>query len=44
MAVLSERTLGNYLHFSIRDALEAVPIYDGENIPFVYFAEGYEEV
>jgi len=43
MAVLSEGTLGNYLHFSIRDALEAVPIYDGENIPFVYFVEGCEE-
>jgi len=43
MAVLSEETLGNYLHFSIRDALEAVSIHDGENIPFVYYVEGYEE-
>lgn len=38
--VISE---GNFTHFSIRDALEAVPNYDGENMPFVYFVEGCEE-
>lgn len=43
MAVLTEGTIGNYLHFSIRDALEAIPSYDGRNIPFVYFVEGCEE-
>ncbi|XP_032677106.1 uncharacterized protein LOC116846859 isoform X2 [Odontomachus brunneus] len=36
-------TEGNFLHFSIRDALDAVPTYDGENIPFIYFVEGCEE-
>ena len=41
--VINEGTIGNYLHFSIRDALEAVPNYDGGNIPFVYFVEGCEE-
>lgn len=40
---LTEGALGNYLHFSIRDALEAIPSYDGANIPFVYFVEGCEE-
>lgn len=43
MTVLSETTLSNYLHFSIRDALEAVPSFDGNNISFVYFVEGCEE-
>lgn len=43
MAILSEATLSNYLHFSIRDALEAVPNFDGNNISFVYFVEGCEE-
>lgn len=43
MAILSEGTIGNYLHFPIRDVLEAVPSYDGGNIPFVYFVEGCEE-
>ncbi|XP_077277122.1 uncharacterized protein LOC143905536 [Temnothorax americanus] len=43
MAVINEGTLGNYLHFSIRDALEAVPNFDGGNIPFVHFVEGCEE-
>lgn len=41
--ILTEGALGNYLHFSIRDALEAIPNYDGTNIPFVYFVEGCEE-
>jgi len=36
MAVLTEGTLGDYLHFLIRDALDAVLIYDGENILFVF--------
>lgn len=36
-------TEGNLAHFSIRDALEAVPTFDGENIAFVYFVEGCEE-
>jgi len=36
-------TLGNYLHFSIRNASEVVSIYDGENIPFVYSVERCEE-
>lgn len=40
IALLAE---GNFGHFSIRDALEAVPSYDGRNIPFVYFVEGCEE-
>lgn len=31
------------IHFSIRDALEAIPSNDGGNIPFVYFVEGCEE-
>jgi len=43
MTVVTENTLGNFLHFSIRDALEAVPNFDGENIAFVYFVEGCEE-
>lgn len=43
MATLPEGTFGNYLYFSIRDALEAVPSFDGSNIPFVYFVEGCEE-
>ena len=41
--VINEGTLGNYLHFSLRDALEAVPNFDGGNIPFIYFVEGCEE-
>lgn len=41
-AVLTEGSLGNYFHFSMRDALEAVPNFDGGNIPFVYFVEGCE--
>lgn len=40
---INEGTLGNFLQFSIRDALEAVPSFDGENISFVYFVEGCEE-
>jgi len=43
MTMVTENTLGNLLHFSIRDALEAVPNFDGENIAFVYFVEGCEE-
>lgn len=38
--------LGNYagyVHFSIRDALEAVPNFDGDNIAFSHFVEGCEE-
>lgn len=34
---------GNLVHFSIRDAFEAVPTFNGENIAFVYFVEGCEE-
>lgn len=34
---------GNYIHFSIRDALEAVPNFDGDNIAFSHFVEGCEE-
>lgn len=33
----------NLVHFSTRDALEAVPTFNGENIAFVYFVEGCEE-
>jgi len=43
MTVVTENTLGNFYYFSIRDALEAVPNFDGENIAFVYFVEGCEE-
>jgi len=43
MTIVTENTLGNFLHFSIRDALKAVPNFDGENIAFVYFVEGCEE-
>lgn len=34
---------GNFVYFSIRDALEAVPNFDGDNIPFSHFVEGCEE-
>lgn len=34
---------GNYAYISIRDALEAVPNFDGENIAFNHFVEGCEE-
>jgi len=44
MTMVTENTLYNFfLHFSIRDTLEAVPNFDGENIAFVYFVEGCEE-
>lgn len=43
MTVLTEGTIGNYFHYSIRDALEAIPSFDGNNISFVYFVEGCEE-
>lgn len=43
MSLITEETLGNLLYFSIRDALEAMPNFNGENIPFVYFVEGCEE-
>jgi len=44
MAVLLEGTFGIFLItiFSIRDALEAVSIYDGENIPFYILSRGEE--
>lgn len=35
--------IGNLTYFSIRDALEAVPNFDGENIIFSHFVEGCEE-
>lgn len=35
--------LGNFIYFSIRDALEAVPIFNGDNITFSHFVEGCEE-
>lgn len=38
----TELNLGT-LHFSIRDALEAVPNFDGYNIAFCHFVEGCEE-
>ena len=31
------------MYFSIRDALEAVPNFDGDNIAFTHFVEGCEE-
>lgn len=34
---------GNFVYFSIRDALEAVPNFDGDNIAFSHFVEGCEE-
>lgn len=34
---------GNFTYFSIRDALEAVPNFDGDNIAFSHFVEGCEE-
>jgi len=34
---------GNFIYFSIRDALEAVPSFDGDNIAFTHFVEGCEE-
>ena len=43
MSNLTEGTIRNYLHYSIRDALEAIPNFDRENISFVYFVEGCEE-
>jgi len=42
MMMVTKNTLGNLLHFSIRDALKAVPNFDGEIIAFVYF-EGCEK-
>ena len=35
--MITEGMIGNFLHFTIRDALESVPNFDGGNIPFVYF-------
>ncbi|KAL0107437.1 hypothetical protein PUN28_015775 [Cardiocondyla obscurior] len=40
---ITEGILGNYFRFSLKDALEAVPSFDGENISFVYFVGGCEE-
>jgi len=39
----SDFNFGNFIHFSIRDALEAVPSFDGDNIAFTHFVEGCEE-
>lgn len=36
-------TWNNFGYFSIRDALEAVPSFDGDNIAFTHFVEGCEE-
>ena len=33
----------NFIYFSIRDALEAVSSFDGDNIAFTHFVEGFEE-
>ena len=39
----SDFNFGNFIYFSIRDALEAVPSFDGDNIAFTHFLEGCEE-
>lgn len=43
ITVPNDFNIGNDIYFSIRDALEAVPNFDGENITFSHFVEGCEE-